>query len=277
VALPDGPRTRPVALHHDLWLDGAITLGLAASTIGWGFIKPSLGNRTCTICDGPGTDVNAVDDFFRSTFKRNDITPSATASHVISYGVSPLMGVALTIGVAAADRRTSEAAVNALLVVESSLVVVVVKEALTAAIRRERPEVHALQGDAKQKEIEEQSDPLESFPSGHTASIMGITASAAVIATMRGYRLAPLIWVVGSTVAAVATYLRVAADQHYFTDNILGAAIGTGVGAAVPLLFHRPVRDGEKKDTGGSMLEGRPMLSTSPVPGGRVVQVGWAF
>gem|GEM_PF-345352 len=272
---PEGTKTPRVQLRYNLWIDVPVTVGLAAGILAWGFIKPSLGNRTCTICDGPGTDVNALDDFFRTTFVRQDIGPSATISHVISYGVSPVAGVALAFGVAAADRRANEAPVNALLVLEASVAAVVVKEMITAAIRRERPQVHALEGDAKQKEIDEQSDPLESFPSGHVASIMAITASSAVIATMRGYKLAPVIWIVGSTLAGVVTYLRMAADQHYFTDNLVGAAIGTGVGAAVPLLFHRPVAS--TPDKVGALPSSRPMLSTMPVQGGHVVNVGWAW
>jgi membrane-associated phospholipid phosphatase len=270
----DGPRTKPVELRYNLWVDGAITLGLGVGVLTWGFLKADFPNRTCTICDGPRTEINGFDDFWRSSFKADNIDTPATISHVVSYGVSPAVGVAMTIGVAAADRRIKEAPVNALLVVEASLAAVVAKEALTFAIRRERPQVHALEGDAKRQEIEKQSDPLESFPGGHTASIMAITASSAVIATMRGYRWAPLIWVVGSAMAGFVTVLRVASDQHYMTDNLVGVVLGGGIGAAVPLLFHRPVRAGDPTSTTAGR---RPMLSTTAVPGGRVVNVGFTF
>jgi membrane-associated phospholipid phosphatase len=252
----------------------------------WGFIKAGLPNKTCTICDGPGNDTNDFDGFWRDSFKADNLKTPATISHIVSYGVSPAMGFALTIGVAAADRRGKEAALNALLVIEASIAAVVVKEALTFAVRRERPQVHALEGEAKAKEIEEQSDPLESFPGGHTASIMAITASSAVISQMRGYRFAPLIWVVGSTLAAFVTYLRVASDQHYMTDNLTGVVVGGGVGAAIPLLFHRPLAStssgdsgaADNKPTGGlPPWRSRPMFSTGPVNGGRVINLTWAF
>ena len=273
-----GPKTRPVELRHDLWLDGALTVGMAGSLLAWGFIKPNIQATSCTICDEGNGQVNGLDHAFRSAFKQNDIGPAATTSHILSYGVVPATGVALAIAVAAADRRTNEAPLNILLCVEASLVAVIVKEALTKAFPRERPEVHAASGDEKARLIEK-GDPLESFPSGHVASIMAITSSAAVIATMRGYKLAPLIWIVGSTLAATSTYLRMAADQHYFTDNLAGAAIGTGVGAAIPLLFHRPVKadkDGVTQQGYAGPLQGA-MLSTTPVLGGRVVNVGWMF
>jgi membrane-associated phospholipid phosphatase len=133
--------------------------------------------------------------------------------------------------------------------------------------------VHALEGDAKKAALAE-GDPLESFPGGHTASIMAITASTATIATLRGYRLAPLVWIIGSTLAVTSTYLRIAADQHYFTDNVAGAVIGGVVGAGVPLLFHRRVD--ERPSAATRWLRGAT-LTSSAVPGGRVVGLGWAF
>ena len=39
---------------------------------------------------------------------------------------------------------------------------------------------------------------------------MAITAASATIATLRGYRLAPLVWIMGTTVGLTATYLRMA-------------------------------------------------------------------
>jgi membrane-associated phospholipid phosphatase len=264
--------TKPVALRYNGWIDGSIVLGLGASLLVWGFAKASFPNRTCTICDGPGTSVNGFDGAFRDAFVRQDTGPSATVSHILSYGLSPAMGVALAYGVAAADRRGAEVPSNIVMILEASLAAVVLKEALTFSIRRERPQVHALEGDAKAAEIEKQSDPLESFPSGHVLSIMAITSSSATIATMRGYRLAPLIWIAGSTLAATVTYLRIAADQHYMSDNLIGAGIGIGVGVLVPVLFHQPVKPGDH----GGLLHGA-MFGTSQVPGGRVVNLGWAW
>lgn len=270
---PNEPLTPRIALEHDLLVDGVATGAMGISLISWGFLKTNIGFKKCVICDGdaPG-ETNAIDDFFRTSLKRDDGTPAATASHIMSYGVGPAMGFALTIGAAAYDHRIDEAPLNCLLVIEASLAAVIMKEALTAFIRRERPEVHALEGEAKQEALSS-GDPLESFPGGHTASIMAITASSAVVSTMRGYRLAPLIWIVGSTVATVSMYLRIAADQHYFTDNVAGAIVGGVVGAAVPLVFHG------RKDSpspGTAWLRGA-MLTSSAVPGGRTVGLGWAF
>jgi membrane-associated phospholipid phosphatase len=40
-------------------------------------------------------------------------------------------------------------------------------------------------------------------------------------------------------VKAATGYLRIAADRHYATDVLAGAAVGTGVGLGWPLLVLR--------------------------------------
>jgi len=269
-----GPVTPPVALRHDLWVDGAATAVLAGSLVTWSFAKADTLSSTCVICDGaePGK-VNALDDLFRSAFRRRDGAAASTAGDIVTYGAGPAMGLALTVGAAVADHRGDEVPLNSLLVVESSLAAIAVNEAVGAFVRRERPRVHALQGDAKTASLAD-SDAASSFPSGHTSSIMAITAATATIATLRGYRLAPLVWIVGSTIGLTATYLEIAADKSYFTDNLAGAAVGLGVGVLVPVLFHPRVE--ARPSAALRWLEGAT-LTSSTVPGGRVVGLGWSF
>lgn len=268
------PITAPVALHYNLWLDGAATGVLAGSLVTWSFAKSDALSSTCVICDGsqPGK-VNALDDVFRSAFRRRDGSAASTAGDIVTYGVGPAMGLALTVSAAVADHRGDEVPLNSLLVVEASLAAITVNEGLGAFVRRERPRVHALDGDARSAALTD-SDAASSLPSGSVASIMAITASTATIATLRGYRLAPLVWIVGSTVGLTATYLQIAADKSYFTDNLAGAAIGVGVGVLVPVLFHR--RAEARASAAMRWVEGAT-LTSSTVRGGRVVGLGWSF
>ncbi len=270
----DAPLTMPVQLRHSVLADGIATAALAGALVTWRVSRSSIVSSECTICDGsqPGK-VNGVDDFFRDAFRRNDASAAATASNVLAYGVAPAMGFAFTYAAAAADHRADEAPLNGMLVLEASLAAIAVNEAFGAFLRRERPDVHALDPDAKAAALSETSS-LDSFPSGQTASIMAITSATATIATLRGYRLAPLIWIVGTTLGLTSTYLGIAAEQHYFTDHVAGAAIGLSVGAAIPLLFHP--RAGERPNVIARTLEGT-MLTSSAVPGGRVVSVGATF
>ena len=69
--------------------------------------------------------------------------------------------------------------------------------------------------------------PSLSFWSGHTSSAFSLATAAGTVASMRGYRSAPWVWVAGLTFAAATGYLRVAADKHYMSDVLTGAAVGT--------------------------------------------------
>ena len=105
---------------------------------------------------------------------------------------------------------------------------------------RERPWSYALGPEAKRAGVHSPDDD-ESFFSGHASATFAIAAASGTVASMRGYRWAPLIWSEGFVVATAVSYLRVAADKHWLTDVLAGAVIGSAIGFAVPYLFHGPV------------------------------------
>ena len=82
------------------------------------------------------------------------------------------------------------------------------------------------------------SDDNLSFFSGHTTLAFAVATAAGTINTLRGYRLAPLVWGAGMTMAVSVGYLRIAADKHYFSDVMTGAVVGSLIGVGVPLIFH---------------------------------------
>jgi membrane-associated phospholipid phosphatase len=125
--------------------------------------------------------------------------------------------------------------------------------------------VHAIADpDAHRAALVADPDALRSFPSGHTTLAFSLAGAAGTVASMRGYRLAPLVWASGLLLGVATAYARIAADDHYFTDTLGGAAIGLVVGSGVPLLFHGP-------------RARRLVVGVSPMPGGRVVSVAGAF
>ena len=79
-----------------------------------------------------------------------------------------------------------------------------------------------------------------SFYSGHTTFAFALASSTATVATMRQYRLAPLVWGAGMLLASTTGYLRIASDKHYGTDVVTGALMGTAMGVGIPYLAHRP-------------------------------------
>ncbi len=276
LALPETPtRSRPIALRHNLAVDLSVTLGLAAGLVTWvALIKPNVRTPTCTICDPANGKVNGLDDFFRTSLRQPKDSPAGPISDLVAYGLAPATGIALAIIVPMADKRGSEAALDILLVMEASLTFAALQQGITEAIPRERPEVHASEGAVRESSLRRHSS-FESFPAGHSGSAFAIAAAGGTIATMRGYRLAPLVWIAGGVLALTASYLRIAADRHYFTDVTVGGALGVATGIGIPLLFHRPIKD-EKRAAGLRWLSGA-RLSTTEVPGGRIVGVGWSL
>jgi membrane-associated phospholipid phosphatase len=148
-----------------------------------------------------------------------------------------------------------------------------VTEVLESITLRTRPYVHAIANDDERNAVIAQTGAFHSFPAGHVVEAFGVAAASGVVASTRRYRLAPLVWGAGLAIGVATAYTRIAADRHYFTDTLAGAAIGTVVGGGVPLLFHPP-QPGEGAPTG---FLGRATLVATPIPRGHFVGVGWLF
>lgn len=269
VARADEPRrapiTPPVELRFDWRVDGPALGALAATTVGFRLIRDDLEPSYCRICDGdrPG-EVNAVDDWFRSALKRRDTHPANVTSYVLAFGAAPIAGAALSALAAVADERGGEAGADVAMVAEGGFAAMMTTQVLEAVTLRERPYVHAMSDpDVRAAEIAK-TGAFHSFPAGHVVEAFGVATAAGVVASLRGYRLAPLVWFVGMTIGAATAYTRIAADRHYFTDTLAGAAIGAVVGGGVPLLFHRP-------------RARWPALAAAPLPNGGAATAAWAW
>ena len=81
-----------------------------------------------------------------------------------------------------------------------------------------------------------------SFFSGHTTFAFSVAVAAGTIFLMQGMPGAPVALGAGLALAGFTGYLRMAADQHYLTDVVVGAAVGSLVGWAIPFVFHRPAQ-----------------------------------
>jgi membrane-associated phospholipid phosphatase len=102
---------------------------------------------------------------------------------------------------------------------------------------------------------------LHAFYSSHTSQVFAAAGAAAQVARLRGR--AGWRWVAAAAFAASAAtaWLRVAADQHWATDVLTGAAAGTAIGLAVPSLVLR-----RRRAAAGAP---RPWIAAiTPAPGG---------
>jgi membrane-associated phospholipid phosphatase len=83
-----------------------------------------------------------------------------------------------------------------------------------------------------------------SFFSSHTTTAFALASSVTTVSALRGYPAAPYFGALGGALAATTSVLRIAADLHYASDVLVGALVGTGVGAGLPLLIHSRLGQG---------------------------------
>ncbi len=108
----------------------------------------------------------------------------------------------------------------------------------TFASQRPRPYAYA---EHAPLELRRGANAYLSFYSGHAANSFGM---ATAFSTMFGLRhpnspLVVPVWTATHGLAALEGYLRVVSGYHYWTDVLVGAGIGSGIGLLVPWL-HRP-------------------------------------
>lgn len=234
------------------WTAAAIGAAVWLST--GALFKRHIAPTECRWCEA-----NAFDSELRS-LRWSDPQPADVASDVISYGIAPLVAGGLVSFAAIREQRASELSIDLVIVAEAAVAAGLTGEALRYTTGRERPSAHERAADDKPM-TSHREDNL-SFVSGHAAISFALAVASGTVAQLRRRRMAPIIWATGLTLAAATSYLRVAADEHYATDVLAGAALGAGLGLAFPLL-HR-AREG-----------GAPLVAISPARGGAMLVLVW--
>jgi membrane-associated phospholipid phosphatase len=129
-----------------------------------------------------------------------------------------------------------------LLVVESAALTSALTQGTKFLFRRERPWAHGDTPPAGHRRGSRES--AQSFASGHSSLAFSLAVSTGSLASLRHDGGKEWVWAAGLTCATATAYLRVAADRHYFTDVLAGAAIGAAVGWVVPRLIDRRPEEG---------------------------------
>jgi membrane-associated phospholipid phosphatase len=234
------------ALRYDTRIDVAVTSVGGVWWLSSELLKADLVPEKCRWCyrAQDGTDrLNPFDAAIRREVLWKNPRAAAIASNVLGFFVLPGSMMGLTAIASADERATRGFPVDALLIVEATVIAADVNQLAKYAFARERPFVHYLPRapDAVRALTDSPSDDNLSFFSGHTTLAFALGTSAPMIATLRGYRLAPVLWAAGLTMATSVGYLRIAADKHYFSDVMVGALVGSIIGIGVPLIFHSPI------------------------------------
>jgi membrane-associated phospholipid phosphatase len=244
-ALADEPAA---PLHVDWVLDGVLT---GATLTAWGvsgLLDDQLAPRRCRWCGTPALDAR--------------VRGAVAWRHPgVATRASDVLAVALPLGVGAYDLLAARAAGPAghagqdlLLIGESVGVASVVSQLARFTTARQRPSAFYGGGTGGR------ADHL-SFWSGHSATVFSAAAAGGTVARLRGYQGWPWVYAAGFTAAAATGYFRMAGDQHWLTDTLVGAAVGTGAGLLVPWL-HRSGAGPED-------------LRVVPVPGGLALAGGF--
>jgi membrane-associated phospholipid phosphatase len=203
----------------------------------------SLTPGSCRWCDPPALDRNA-----RLHLRWGDTKLAGNLSDVLLVGTP--VTLATVHYLALTHRDLGRFAEDALVALEALAFTAVATDAVKYAVARRRPDAWA--SGARRSAGDDNA-----FLSGHASGTFAAVASFGTVAMLRGYPGWPWLSAAGFTSATAISYLRMAADRHWLTDVVAGAALGTGIGIAVPLLLHRTPREGDARAT---------TLIVTPVP-----------
>jgi membrane-associated phospholipid phosphatase len=254
--------------------DGVLEVNRTVSlsfTLGGGLVmilsetvfKGSLAPSSCRWCDGD--DLNGLDSGVRDALRWDDTKLAATLSNVSGYGAVPVFTLGLLALSGWHDDRSGQILDDELVVAESLVGAALLNQGVKFIVGRERPFVRALPAGEKGNTADPDDNNL-SFFSGHTSLTFSMAVASGTVASLRGYRGAPVVWITGLALAGTTGYLRIAADKHYFTDVLTGAVVGSFVGFAVPYWLHRGKGGGGGEAaaaTFGASWQSGPLVSWS--------------
>jgi membrane-associated phospholipid phosphatase len=221
----------PRDLNYDLRVDLPLTLG-AATLWGAGYLaRDQLTPKHCHWCDD-----NSFDRAARTHLLWTEPQLASHASDIAALVVMPAVAFGGLASLATNAKASRYIWKDALFVFEALSVAALVNQITKFAVARDRPYSHYDEFDGQTRGSFERT----SFYSAHANRAFALASAAGMVASLRGYRFAPLLWIVGMASASFVAYTRVASDNHYLSDVLVGGALGSLFGAGVPWLLHRP-------------------------------------
>lgn len=195
-------------------------------------LKEALSRPECLWCRS-----NRFDTRLRSAGKWENVERADFISNVTGYFSAPTYAMGMLVVSSIGERDVRRWFDDVVPVMQAGIITGVLNQAFKLAFVRRRPFAEFKARSTQKRK----GDVNTSFFSGHTGLAFAMSSSSGAVASLRGYRSAPAIWIGGGMLAVTTGYLRVAADAHYTTDVIAGAVIGTLVGLTIPLVFHKDV------------------------------------
>lgn len=248
----------------DLRVDLPVTLACGVLSEAPVLFRDELQGPWCGLDCEPGT-VNAFD---RNVIG-NDLEGAAITSDIMVISNIALPHVAGLL-----DQLVSEPVdgwsgygKDTLVLLETLAVNMAVNQVVKYAVRRPRPYVYDHDVSDAERTT---SEAAVSFYSAHTSNSFCMATAYSYIFTLR-HPDSPLVipvWLSTHALAAGTAGLRVFAGKHFWSDIIVGAVVGSGIGLLVPYLHLR-----KTPDSGGSGINVAPLV----LDGGLGVVMGLNF
>jgi membrane-associated phospholipid phosphatase len=226
--VPLPPKASP-ARHHLLYHDIVVGVSAALYLSSEVQLKSTFAPVVCRWCEVPSFDRSVRDSLRWSNTDRAN-----TISNYTGLVLPAVVPVGILFFSGWSDGKVADGIDDSLAVAEAAIGTGLITQVIKYSTGRQRPLVH-YDGDPLRVTS---SDDNVSFISGHTSFAFSIATASGSIASARGYKTAPLIWGIGMSLAATTGYLRIAADKHYLSDVVLGAAVGSAVGLLMPRWLH---------------------------------------
>jgi membrane-associated phospholipid phosphatase len=220
----------PIPLQYNLAVDVPVTAAMGLTVVLLSVYQPGLLPESCRWCAPPAIDADVRSALVWHGGERTADTLSTVVDVVIPASAATYLLLSANAG-----GDVSAGLVDALLVTEAAAGALLVNQVVKLLVGRQRP--YAFFG--SDVGYSKSEDNL-SFYGGHTSFAFSVVAATVTVAAMRGYPGVGIAAGVGFTLAAGVGYLRIAADQHYLTDILVGAALGGLMGWAIPRVFHSP-------------------------------------
>ena len=250
------------APSHELRNTGALFLsGEFLGSVFLGFLGPDLvlapqpESLTCADawCEPPG-----IDRAFNRWTALSQPRAAGHVSHVFTIGFTPVVAIGGAVWGAARYGKAGYAAADTVIMLNAFMISTGINSLAKVGARRQRP-AHHFDREDRTEAAEHPDEEFLSFYSGDTTWAWTLAGAGTSLAYLRGYRHARWVAIGSGTLAFVGSFLRMAADMHWLTDVLVGAAVGTAVGVGLPILLHRR-RPSDR-------LRGRVSLSPLAGPG----------
>lgn len=213
-------------------------------------VKPLLPGPHCgTACDA--AKINLVDHDV--TLNHSPGAKTASDVLVVSTMLTPaIFGLADAI-THRSQRGWPNYGEDLMIVAETLAINYLLNDIVKFGIRRPRPLVYNTSG-AFSDEEKMDPDSALSFYSLHSSFTFAAATSYSYLFTHRhpgDYKWSVPVWIVTHALAASTAILRVEAGKHFWTDIIVGAAVGSCIGILVPYL-HKSDEEDTLSGGGGS-------------------------